>query len=454
MKKKTTEQKMLKLKEQLLSEDVVLALETFTKNMKVVSRAYSKLKQITAMSEGDVITLGRISADLGIKLENTVVFDLSLHPMLIPDSIQKLKKLKTIEEVYKNYHIIENTYNQSESIRFHKNATGIISQAGELVCPSILSLKLSTGNQVIIAPKNYKPKALDITLSIICDRSLSKEAISEIKEIIEVESPLKGSLLCVSKFDGIKILNHKTKFDVDAIPMEEALRKECAAIEKLIKSYNNNGDTPFRRNILISGIPGIGKTTIANGIIKTALSNKCTAIMVDEKDAIAAAWGIAEELAPSLLVLEDFDLMAGDRFRTQQSTVSSSLLNLMDGAKEAKGVLTLATTNRIGDIDVAAIRAGRINRHYNMAYPTTEIKDKILECHLEHYKINRETITEVMGGITNFIHDDKMTGAVIDSLVLAIKQCENGNKKINNKEMQWILDGLVHDNEASTDTIL
>jgi hypothetical protein len=64
--------------------------------------------------------------------------------------------------------------------------------------------------------------------------------------------------------------------------------------------------------------------------------------------AVAPACEMARELAPSMLVLEDVDLVAQDRMRGQPTTILFELLNQLDGLNEDTDIVFVLTTNRPG----------------------------------------------------------------------------------------------------------
>ena len=68
---------------------------------------------------------------------------------------------------------------------------------------------------------------------------------------------------------------------------------------------------------------------------------------------VEAAFGIARELAPSTVVLEDVDLVATERFTRGSTGVLFELLNELEGRDEDTDLLVVLTTNRPGVIEPA-----------------------------------------------------------------------------------------------------
>uniref|UniRef100_A0A6M3L4P2 Putative ATPase domain containing protein n=1 Tax=viral metagenome TaxID=1070528 RepID=A0A6M3L4P2_9ZZZZ len=432
-----------KLQDKLLNKEVIESLEAFVQNMKVVNNTYRSMKKLSDIIDPSIIRLREIANRINVDFDDIAIIKFPMHPTIITEIWMKL--LERTEEIYKNMETVTRQYSAGD-VAFKSTKHGAVVSDKTIIIPSIRLFTCLTGEKIAISLLNFLKDRPEMVA--YCSKSLLSTSMNELNSALLSENPLKGKMISFSKYDGIKMLKFKSKFNIENIAMDQNLKLECETLERLLDSYNNGGELPFKRNILLSGIPGVGKTTILNGIVEKAIEKKCTIIYVGSVGDITEAYSFAETMAPSIIILEDFDLMAKNR--TSYSNLDIDLLNIMDGAKEAKGVLTFATTNRIEDIDEAAIRAGRINRYYDIGYPTLQMKQEILNLHLRYYKIDEEVIKDVKHEINEFIKRDAITGAMIDSLTLAFKQ----SKDVNKNNIGWILNGLVYDKKDITDSIL
>jgi ATP-dependent 26S proteasome regulatory subunit len=90
---------------------------------------------------------------------------------------------------------------------------------------------------------------------------------------------------------------------------------------------------------------------------------------------------MARALQPSMVVLEDVDLVAEDRSRGEScNTVLFELLNEMDGLRDDADVLFVLTTNRAEILEPAlAARPGRIDLAVELPLPNEEGRHRLLE---------------------------------------------------------------------------
>lgn len=125
-----------------------------------------------------------------------------------------------------------------------------------------------------------------------------------------------------------------------------------------------------QRGILMYGNPGSGKSSI---VCKSKAECLAEGITVCDFDCDAmqqsAYWySIIEQwFAPALVVLEDFDLVAGDRSVRTSSTTTDLLSSLNGNMKKRLPIVTIATTNRLDQLDSAVIRARRMDKIFEVS---------------------------------------------------------------------------------------
>jgi transitional endoplasmic reticulum ATPase len=138
-----------------------------------------------------------------------------------------------------------------------------------------------------------------------------------------------------------------------------------------------------RRGVLLAGPPGVGKTVISQ-VISREMLGPFTVITVDARagqSALAGVYKEAHTLGPTLIVLEDLDLIVGDRRKSSDTRPLSEFLAVMDTDPSAP-ILTLASTNDVTALDAASIRTARFDSIIEIGYPNRDAAAQILSTYL------------------------------------------------------------------------
>jgi hypothetical protein len=125
-----------------------------------------------------------------------------------------------------------------------------------------------------------------------------------------------------------------------------------------------------QRGILMHGRPGSGKSLITSSLKLECLKMGITVIEFNTQamQHVLDWYNLIEQwLVPALVVMEDFDLVAISRERTEGSQVTTDLLSSLNGNRRRKGVIvTIATTNRKASLDEAILRSRRMDKIYEI----------------------------------------------------------------------------------------
>jgi transitional endoplasmic reticulum ATPase len=147
------------------------------------------------------------------------------------------------------------------------------------------------------------------------------------------------------------------------------------------------------KGILLHGPPGTGKTLLAKAVANETkvnfISVKGPALIskyVGESErGIRDVFKKAKQAAPCIIFFDELDVIVprrgegGDSHVTER--VIGQFLTEMDGIEELKGVLVLAATNRMDQIDPALLRAGRFDYLVEIPIPDEETRLKIFQVH-------------------------------------------------------------------------
>jgi len=177
-----------------------------------------------------------------------------------------------------------------------------------------------------------------------------------------------------------------------------------------IKSIN----LPWRRGIIISGVPGVGKTqlgkvlcNILNGVTVLWTTTKA----INSTEEVRRIFEAGRYFAPSLIILEDIDFIGTDR-ELIHDPVLGELLSQLDGASPNEGVFVIATTNRPQLLDKAlADRPSRFDASIFLDLPKIEERKKLF-----HLFLKGKPYTFDVGELSG--RTDGFTGAHIQELII------------------------------------
>lgn len=143
--------------------------------------------------------------------------------------------------------------------------------------------------------------------------------------------------------------------------------------EERYKKFGN----VYKRNILLYSVPGNGKTSLINQICQQVINDYDGIVMsIDDEDTLQTYPKLMEmirQIEPKrkvVTVIEDFERLI------QKDYLSALLLQMLDGASQYNGVLTIATTNfpeKVGKQYLA--RPSRFNIVKEYKKPDEEVRN-------------------------------------------------------------------------------
>ena len=143
------------------------------------------------------------------------------------------------------------------------------------------------------------------------------------------------------------------------------------------------------KGILLYGPPGTGKTTIAKVIARTA---GCSFFLlkVDEviskwvgesEKNLSALFQAAKRHAPSIIFIDELDSVGKQRGGSQAwaDNLLNHLLTLVDGVIKQEGLYIIGATNRPEMVDLALVRAGRLEKMIEIPLPDFEQRFQLFQ---------------------------------------------------------------------------
>jgi ATP-dependent 26S proteasome regulatory subunit len=150
-----------------------------------------------------------------------------------------------------------------------------------------------------------------------------------------------------------------------------------------------------RKGLLFYGPPGTGKTHTIH-----YLASQLKEHTAEQVGLIGEYFRLARFLQPSLMVIEDVDLIARERTHMRdprEEVLLNKLLNEMDGLQEDAEVLLILTTNRPEQIEPALVsRPGRIDQAIEFPLPDEEGRTKLTKLYARGLEISDGVLETVV----------------------------------------------------------
>jgi hypothetical protein len=154
---------------------------------------------------------------------------------------------------------------------------------------------------------------------------------------------------------------------------------------------------PGRRGILFYGPPGTGKTYTCKYIahkLDTATTVIATGHALTQ---IKAVCDLAKMFQPSLVILEDVDLMFSERDSNPYTPILGELLDELDGFQQDDQIIFVLTTNAIERVEGAIKnRPGRISQCIYLGPPNPKLRREYLSVLLKPYNTKALNIDQIV----------------------------------------------------------
>ena len=208
-----------------------------------------------------------------------------------------------------------------------------------------------------------------------------------------------------------------------------------------------------KRGLLLHGPPGTGKTLTAMYLAGQMPERTMLILTGEGLNSIGPACAVARDLAPSMVIVEDVDLIALDRDEYSSSAVLFELLNEMDGLNADLDVIFLLTTNRADRLEPAlASRPGRVDLAAELPLPDNEGRRRLLDLYSEGLRVDASELPALVarteGASPAFIRELLRRAALLAS------ETSEGELTVDDRTLVAALDELTTDAGPLTERLL
>jgi hypothetical protein len=211
-----------------------------------------------------------------------------------------------------------------------------------------------------------------------------------------------------------------------------------------------------RRGLLLYGPPGTGKTHTVS-YLASALEGRTTFIITGASfGVLPPICRLARELAPSMVVLEDVDLVALERTMPGQGTnpLLFELMNEMDGVGSDADIIFLLTTNRADLLEPAlAARPGRVDLAIEIARPDPPCRRRLIELYGHQLSLTaaaKESLVDRTDGVSAAFIKELLRRCAL----LAVTQSNAEITVVSDACVDAALEELLHASDGLTRALL
>jgi hypothetical protein len=176
----------------------------------------------------------------------------------------------------------------------------------------------------------------------------------------------------------------------------------------------------LKRGLLLHGPPGTGKTHTVRYLSARLTGSTVILLTGDSIRFIEEAAAMARQLQPSMVVLEDVDLVATDRdYSPDGNPLLFSLLDAMDGIGADADVTFVLTTNRADILETAlADRPGRVDLAIEIPRPDAACRERLFRLYVRDLALDADLEPVVAGteGVTASFVKEMIRRTVLASL--------------------------------------
>jgi ATPase family associated with various cellular activities (AAA)/AAA+ lid domain len=328
---------------------------------------------------------------------------------------------------------------------------------------ALLLLRTESGPLVVLiaAGAEYGPRSGKVIVqALAAERERADRFLADLRTDIRRRNVFRGQVISLEKrqFGPPKVRFHalaeisRAQIVLPAGVLERVERQTVgfAAHADRLRAASRH----LRRGLLLHGPPGTGKTLTAMYIVGR-MPGRTTILLTGEAlGLIEPSVTLARVLQPSLVILEDVDLIAEER--TEQSVGTNAvlfeLLNQMDGLADDADVIFLLTSNRPELLEPAlASRPGRIDQPVEIPLPDADCRRRLFSLYSAGMRVEADDLDGLVERTRG------VTGAFIRELLrkAALFAADEGDELVvRDRHLDEALHDLVVEGGELTKTLL
>ncbi|OXM70562.1 AAA family ATPase [Amycolatopsis vastitatis] len=286
--------------------------------------------------------------------------------------------------------------------------------ATEVVQLGLVGTSAPSGAPVVVAIRGGNPQwgQMECRLEVLAtSRGLATEVRDRVERLMAEHDLLRGQVLAfgTSEHRGNELLTFlpRPKLTGEEVVLPDGV---LDAIERHTVGIAEHGERllaagqHLKRGLLLHGPPGTGKTHTVRYLMGRLPGTTVIVLTGSAMRFVAKAAELARRLQPSVVVVEDVDLIAQDRSHGPDAhPLLFTLLDAMDGVGGDADVTFLLTTNRTEALEKAlADRPGRVDLAVEIPLPDAVGREALLRLYARGLTLTADLapIVEATEGMT------------------------------------------------------
>ncbi|TQM83745.1 ATPase family protein associated with various cellular activities (AAA) [Saccharothrix saharensis] len=300
----------------------------------------------------------------------------------------------------------------------------------EVVQVGLVPTTAPDGTPVLVGirgPNDFGPPACRLEV-LAADRAAARAVGGEVERLMREHDAFRRQVLAfgVSEHRGNELVTFlpRPALDADDVVLPDGV---LDSIEQHVVGIAEHSERllaagqHLKRGLLLHGPPGTGKTHTVRYLMSRL--RDCTVILLTgpAMRLIGQAAALARRLQPSMVVVEDVDLIALDRGFAAGPTnpLLFTLLDAMDGVGADADVTFVLTTNRADELERAlADRPGRIDLAVEVPRPDADGRRRLIELYGRDVDLRADLgpVVEATEGVTASFIKELLRRAVLDAV--------------------------------------
>jgi hypothetical protein len=239
--------------------------------------------------------------------------------------------------------------------------------------------------------------------------SLSRKLFEELERLIKRAASYRGKVISLEQTDNysghtgsVRVHKLRSVSRDELILPPKTLQLLDRNVSEFIKQRGRLRELgmPLKKGLLFYGQPGTGKTHTIHYLASQLPEHTTLLVTAEQVGLLDHYFQLARFLQPSMVVIEDVDLIARSRESMGsacEESLLNKLLNEMDGLREDAEVIFVLTTNRPEQLESAiASRPGRIDQAIEFPLPDVAGRKALVSLYACGLQVPETVVQEIV----------------------------------------------------------